>query len=52
MAVTAQVNVKIDSTQAEKTVGKLNETISNSAKSANSLRAELRQTVQELQNLS
>ena len=51
MAVTAQVNVKIDSSQAEKTVGKLNETISNSAKSANSLRAELKQTVQELQNL-
>ena len=51
MAVTAQVNVKIDSTQAEKTVGKLNETLSNSAKSANSLRTELRQTIQELQNL-
>ena len=51
MAVTAQVNVKIDSSQAEKTVGKLNETINQSAKSANSLRAELRQTVQELQNL-
>ena len=51
MAVTAQVNVKIDSSQAEKTVGKLNETINQSAKSANSLKAELRQTVQELQNL-
>ena len=51
MAVTAQVNVKIDSSQADKTVGKLNETLSQSAKSANSLKAELRQTVQELQNL-
>ena len=51
MAVTATVNVKIDSSQAEKTVGQLNETLSNSAKSTNSLKAELRQTIQELQNL-
>jgi hypothetical protein len=51
MAVTAQVNVKIDSAQASKTVGQLNQDVSNAAKSANSLRAELRQTIQELQNL-
>jgi hypothetical protein len=51
MAVTAQVNVKIDSAQASKTVGQLNQDVSNAAKSANSLKAELRQTIQELQNL-
>jgi len=51
MAVTAQVNVKIDSAQASKTVGQLNQDVSNAAKSASSLKAELRQTIQELQNL-
>jgi len=51
MAVTAQVNVKIDSTQANKTVSQLNQDVSNAAKSASSLKAELRQTIQELQNL-
>lgn len=51
MAVTAQVNVKIDSAQASKTVGQLNQDVSNAAKSANTLKAELRQTIIELQNL-
>jgi hypothetical protein len=51
MAVTAQVNVKIDSTQASKSVGELNSQINKATGSFSSMKAELRSITQELQGL-
>ena len=51
MAVTAQVNVKIDSTQASKSVGELNQQINKATGSFSSMKAELRSITQELQGL-
>lgn len=51
MAVTAQVNVKIDSTQASKSVGELNQQINKATGSFTSMKAELRSITQELQGL-
>ncbi len=49
--VTAQVNVKIDSTQASKSVGELNSQINKATGSFTSMKAELRAITQELQGL-
>lgn len=51
MAVTAQININVNSKQAEGSVEKLSGTINQFAKSANSLKTELRQVTQELQGL-
>ncbi len=51
MAVTAQVNVKIDATQANKSVGELNQQINKATGSFSSMKAELRSITQELQGL-
>ena len=51
MAVTAQVNINVNSKQAEGNVDKLSDSINKFAGSANSLKTELRQVTQELQGL-
>ena len=51
MAVTAQININVNSKQAEGSVDKLSTSINKFAGSAASLRTELRQVTQELQGL-
>lgn len=51
MAQNAQVNIKVDSNQASQSVNDLNKSLNSTTKSTSSLRAELRQVTQELQNL-
>jgi hypothetical protein len=51
MAQTAQININVNAQSANKTVDQLNQSISSAGGSAASLKAELRKTIQELQNL-
>jgi hypothetical protein len=51
MASTAQININVNSDTAVKSVGVLNDEIVSAGGSANSLRAELKKTVLELQGL-
>lgn len=51
MAVTAQININVNSKQAQGDVNKLSNSINQSAASATSLKTELRQITQELQGL-
>lgn len=51
MAVTAQLNININSAQADKSVQQLNKDLNAAGGSASSLRSELRQVTQELQGL-
>jgi len=51
MAQTAQINIKVDGKQAEGSVNSLNQSIQGATKNTTSLRAELRQVTQELQQL-
>ena len=48
---TATINVKVNTAEAQKSVNTLNQSINQFGGSAASLKAELRQTIQELQNL-
>jgi hypothetical protein len=48
---TATINVKVDTAQAQKSINTLNQSINQFGGSAASLKTELRQTIQELQNL-
>lgn len=48
---TATINVKVDTSEAQKSVNNLNKSINQFGGSAASLKTELRQTIQELQNL-
>jgi uncharacterized coiled-coil protein SlyX len=51
MAQTAQININVNASQAEKTVGDLNSELQQTTKSFNSMKAELRAITQELQGL-
>ena len=51
MAQTAQINIKVDSSQSEQSVNTLNQSILQTEQSTSSLKAQLRQTTQELQGL-
>lgn len=51
MAQTAQININVNASQAEKTVGDLNSELQQTTKSFNSMKAELRTITQELQGL-
>ena len=51
MATTAQININVNASQADKTVQQLNKDLTAAGGSAASLRTELRQVTQELQGL-
>jgi hypothetical protein len=51
MATTAQVNINVNTSQADKSVGELNNKVNSAVKSTASLKTELRQITQELQGL-
>lgn len=51
MATTAQININVSASQAQTNVNSLSESIANAGNTAASLKAQLRQVTQELQNL-
>lgn len=51
MAQTAQINIKVDSTQANNSVGNLNEQLNNSATASKTLKGQLRAVQEELARL-
>jgi uncharacterized coiled-coil protein SlyX len=51
MATTAQININVNASQAEKTIGDLNSELKQTTSSFNSMKAELRAITQELQGL-
>jgi len=52
MAQTATININVNSKEAQANADKLSQSINNAGKSSQSLKAELRQLTQELQNLT
>jgi small-conductance mechanosensitive channel len=51
MAQTAQINIRVDGQQAQGSVSQLNQSLQQTEQTTGSLRAQLRQVTQELQNL-